>query len=492
MKSEILTTRGVPVLLAGAVLFLLLSIYRENIIPFGADEARRSALLTGDEPTYLLMAQSIARGHGLNVRSVNEDEAWRIFQQRPVLHPDQWTWDHYFGGWLSPVTDQSGAWGNAQKPPFAPLLSVMLAPIIPHTQSIRWWNALIQGILLTATAMILACFFYHESKGRLWTSLFASVAGFGSIPVAYYTAQVFPEILASICILLFLLLYSSAVDWKKAFAAALLCLSLWATPRVAPAIAVASVFILWDFIKCKSWPPLLVMVLGIPAFILFNLYVWSSWLPPMGGSFLRHFLGDVFTWEFAVRVYGGSTRFFWANDVGLLFFSPLMFVGCVSLLLNCFLCRTKQDLLVAALVAISVITTGLYDDYRAGTCPAGRYQVIVGCILIYSLISSIHRLPPYVLRRMLPATVLLGLLSLTIGVLVSQSPHYWYRQYHPLFGYMQIQQLYRWLPSFDTGIPNRYMFIWCMIFIIPFSAYDLGIFISTKMRRLMRKRTEIQ
>lgn len=473
--------------LAGVILFLLLSIYRENIIPTGADEARRAALLTGDEPTYLLMAQSIAGGDGLNVRFVHENESWRAFQQRPVLHPDQWTWNHYYSGWLSPVWDRSSAWGDAQKPPFTPLISVMLAPIIPHTHLIRWWNALLHGMLLSVMAMLLACCFYPESKGRVWTALFAIVAGFGSIPVAYYTTQVFPEILASICLLGFLLLHSSSKNWKKGVAAALLCLSLWATPRVFPAVAVASVFIFWDLIKYKSWQPFLVVLLGIPTFIMFNLYVWSSWFPPMGGSFLQHFLGDVFAWEFVVRLYRGWARFFWANDIGLIFFSPIMFVGCVSLLLNLIVCRTKQDLLVASLVVISVTSIGLYDDYRAGTCPAGRYQVMVACILVYSLASSIRRLPASVLRRMIPATVILGLLSLTIGIIVAQSPNYWYRQYHPLFGYVQIQHHYRWLPSFATGIPNRYMFIWCFMFCIPFAVYDLGLLISKKMPRLLRK-----
>ena len=480
--------RNAFIFFAGCILFLLLSVYREKLIPFKADESRRSMLLTGDEPTYLLMAQAIAEGHGMNVRPVHEAESWRAFQQRPVLSSNQWTWAHYYHGWLTPVTDRSREWGNAQKPPFAPLLPVMLAPLVNRTGAIRWWNALLQGLLLCLTAMALVYRACPEGRGRLGLALFVVIAGFGSIPIAYYTAQVFPEILAAVCLLWFLMLGSSEVRWKTSVAAVFLCLSLWATPRVAPAVAVAMGFALWDLVTRGIWRPFLVGLLGVTVFILFNLQVWSSWFPPMGGSFLKHFLGDIVTIEFAQRIYRGTARFFWANDVGLLFFSPLMFAGVVALLLNFLRSGTKTDFLVVCLVVASVATIGLYDDYRAGTCPAGRYQVVVACMLLYALVSSIQRLPAGILRRMIPAIIIFGLLSLAISAVVAQSPHYWYRRYHPLFGSLRIQHDYDRLPSFATGIPNRRMLLWSIVFLIPFFMYDpVRLVLMTMRRRLGRK-----
>ncbi len=113
--------RHLPAVACGCLLFAVFSWQRTHLIPSDAEFARAQWLLTGDEPAYLLLAQAIASGDGLNVRPAHERGSYRDFQSRAVIGSDQWTWEAYRALGFKPWLDRGKAWGDSQILPRLPL-----------------------------------------------------------------------------------------------------------------------------------------------------------------------------------------------------------------------------------------------------------------------------------------------------------------------------------------------------------------------------------
>lgn len=461
---------------SAAILFVLLSIYREVLIPHDADLNRRAVLLTGDEPTYLLMAIALARGDGMNLRPAHEAEAWRTFQNRPVLREGQWTWHYYFTeGRVAAAIDRSSHWRDAQKAPFPPLLPAILSPLIGHTERIRWWNAVLWGAL---TSMTLAALIVHGNGGksshvfRIAECAAVAIIALGSIPLSYYTAQVFPEIPATLLVLWYLTLASSDMGWKRAAGAVLLALSPWATPRTLPLVGVALLYSLWEASRSRNardWMEPLILAAGIPLYMGYSLWEWGTWFPPQGSAFM-HFIVSANIPTVASVLLGGCLRYFFSNQIGLFLLSPLLFAGAIATVLNLIYLRRRADWLVTLMMVAAVLSTALYQDYRAGTCPAGRYQVVGAGLMAFALIEAAQRLPGPIWSRFRPTVWMWGMVTLAIGIFVAFRPNYWFRSYHPLFGYKSLQPYYAYLPSFRDGIPGLAVLGWTIFLGAPLMA----------------------
>jgi len=429
--------RLLPAIACGCLLFAVFSWHRSHLIPRDADFERAHWLLTGDEPGYLLLAQAIAAGDGQNVRPSLQRGSYLSFQSRPVIGSGQWTWDIYRRLGLKPWLDRSKSWENQQILPRLPLFSAVVAPLVAHTSHLRWLVGFLQALLVAGTAALFVGFVAKDTLKAKIHSAAALLFVLGSLPVAYYTTQMFPETLAGALLLCAFFRYSRAGRAAGLAGNTLLVLCLWTTPRVAAGILLATAVLAVQNWRERRYVNLGALVLGWLLFLLHNLWVWGSLMIPNQNPYSRNSLA-VFP--------EGALRFFLGNDVGMLFLSPVTWVCLVAAIVNLYFFRTPVDFAWAALFTgiLAAITT--FPDFRAGTSPAGRYQVIPTYLLAFPLTRLLCSDLTVWRRRLVPLMYLLGIPGLVISLVVATRPTFWFRSYHPLFGFDKLQRFYALLP----------------------------------------------
>jgi hypothetical protein len=158
-----------------------------------------------------------------------------------------------------------------------------------------------------------------------------------------------------------------------------------------------------------------------------------------------------------------------------------MLLGVVASI-YCFLkLRDDNDWMWLALFWGVVFVVASFPDFRAGRCPAGRYQVIPGYLLLFPLFRMMvaERSPWH--RRVAWAMYVLGPLSLAMGLKIATHPNYWYRSYHPLFGYATAQPHYELLlPDPEQWTCVVKAVIWTMLFLAPLFLPDVVTFLRAR------------
>ncbi len=429
--------RLLPAFACGCILLAVYSWHRSHLIPRGADFERAQWLLTGDEPGYLLLSQALASGDGLNVGPSHQRGSYLSYQSRAVIGPDQWTWEFYRSLGFTPWIDRSEAWGDRQVLPRLPLFSAVISPLVARSRQPRWLIGFLQALLVAGMAAVFAGLVaWADPRAGIHSSA-ALLFVLGSIPIAYYTTQMFPETLTGVLLLSSLALHTRGGRFASLVGNALLVLCLWTTPRVAAGILAASAVLAARGWQERRYVNVGALVFGWLAYVLWNLWVWGSWIVPNQNAGSRN--SPAFLPE-------GILRFFLGNDVGLLFLSPVTWVCLVAGIVNLLVLRKHLDLAWAGLFAGILAAVASFPDVRAGTCPAGRYQVIPAYLLAFPVVRLLCSDLSAWRRRLVPLVYLLGIPGLVLSLLVATRPSFWFRSYHPLFGFADIQRFYVLLP----------------------------------------------
>jgi len=491
---------------AGLCLFGLLSVYRQFLIPGDADLTRAAALLTGDEPSYLLMAQAIARGEGLDVERANAAKTYLAFQERPVLrYEDHFRSSYYENRGFKSLWRGAAIWKDGRVTQFPPLLPAVLAPVVASASRIRWTVCLLQGAFVAACVAVIILSM-DAAAGATGTGHAAAVLviGLAGIPSGYYASQIFPEIVSGMLLLLFLFFFTSKNPAIRTLALLCLLAPLWATPRVVGGVAAVSAVLLWRQRAKPRWAEIALLGAGWGAYGLFNTLVWGNPLPAQGSVMLSllwkaaqdlpapvlaaagagaALLSGVFVvifkrlrntplaWRIIPvaaaacvltaaltppgrRILAGIAAFFFSNNVGLLVLNPFLVIALVS----GFAFRCEDDRgefpVWIALVAGLVLSVAVFEEWRAGVCPSGRYQVITACALLFAPARVLAGLRGRRLPTWVPGMYLLGAISLAVSMLVATRPNFWYRLYHPLFGFDLVRPYYWLLPN-----PQRWTYL---------------------------------
>lgn len=518
--------RGFALALFGLVFWFGLAQYRSEFLEPRHFPEQRDWLLTGDEPAYLMMALALHRGEGVNVRGVAESGAYEVFQTRtlPVRHDQDWTWSYYQEQGMETLLDRSDAWGDAQILWMPPFYSAWLSPLFHLDIPVRRAHALVQAGLLTLLACLLLRPALHTGPWTAATVAMALAAGFGGIPVGYYTTQVFPELMTLSCLLGALMLFS--LDRRGADAAAdLLCVgALLLTPRSLVAIALMSGFRMAVGLRRRRLETVLIHPLGWGIYVAANLVIWGRLLPPAAGGLLslireqshlarvgwiaaggvavlalaagslvwaarsarprRNLALAVGGWVGAGLAAGlvlapgllhlmakGVFMQFLSRDMGLFFSNPLSFVSliaCAGLVLH----RWDRTTLYGLLLFLGYLAVNAsFPDYRAGRCPMGRYQVLLNGLLVAGLVRALATAPDRWRDGLAGPVWLLGAASLVIAGLLAAHPNFWYRDYHPLFAYKLIQRDYGWLPQWGEPHVWALSFGWLGLYALTFAAW---------------------
>ena len=217
---------GRELLLAAVALFLLLSLAYAFSIGI---RATRGASITGDEPFYLLTAQSLIADRDLDLRNQYADRSYKSF------------FDHADELWRQSVPTPDGRLLS----PHNPGLSLLVAPgfILGGLVGVQ-----VQLMLAAAGAMALAFVLTDRLTCRRAVS-WAMALGVGLTATAFiYSTEVYPEFPAALALAVALLIATGRrqPSWPDAlYLAAALSAMCWLGIKYAPlAVLVSSYFLL--------------------------------------------------------------------------------------------------------------------------------------------------------------------------------------------------------------------------------------------------------
>ena len=465
---------------AALVLFGLFSVARESLVPRGADYDRARWRLTGDEPAYLLTAQAIASGDGEDVSRVHAARTYTNYQQRVVIGSWQWTYGDYENRCgVRFLLDRREAWGGAQILHGGPLMPLFAAPFALSPVRPRWKILFAQGVFAALAAALIVLLAPGGARGSPAAAA-AVVAFLGGAPVVWYTAEIFPEILIGSLLALSLLLARRERTGPRLAGYACMFLSLWGSSRVVAAVGAAAVVHAVAAVRRRRPADLAVLAAGVAAYFGYHLWRWGAFFPPNTDP------ASPITPSLVPR---GFLRYFFGNSVGLLFLAPVAWTGLVCLVR--LLRRPGRDPAVlpcAALALGTALSVGAFPAFRAGTCPAGRYQVAEAFLLLVPVLLFLGSEPegtPW-RRRVLFLLGSLGAATLALGTWLSANPAWWFERYHPAFRHPRLQPHYGWLPDFDGRWAGP-LALWLALFLAATFAPDALVLVRRAFRR--RRRT---
>ena len=442
----------------GVLLLAVFAVPRSALVQRGRSVEDSRWCLTGDEPGYLMTAQAIANGDGLDVQRVREAETWRLFDVRPPLAAKTWRYEWYVGHGVQSMEGRKSLWQEkgwqiCHRPP---LIAAFAAPFVTSEGSVRWRVLFAQSVTV-AGLLALGLGVSGVLAGRWrWLAAFAVVAVFVGLPVAYYTAEIYPEVLMGTLLLAAILVRHRATGTgRRVLAYILAAVCLEGSSRIIPMAALCSFAWLWEDFRGRRWLPAAVLVVGWMVFIGLNIYIWGVPLAPNADTSAPMTL---------TLVPRGLVRDFLNADVGMLWLNPA--VAGLLVLAGVFAWRHRRSgwtwtLAVGWWLTVGVIAA--FPTYRAGTCPMGRYQVAQAILLLAPVLVGLREEAEQGAdggvcwsRTLAGAsgmawTVLGGLVGVTMAFFVTPWPKFWFRRYHPLFSWPQIQGAYAWLPDFSEG-----------------------------------------
>jgi hypothetical protein len=453
-------------LLTACLLFGIYSVARERLVPFNADFDRATWRLTGDEPAYLLTAQSIASGHGENVRNAHENRTYTNFQSRPVIGDNQWNWQNYKALGVPHIINREEAWGDKQVIQRPPLIALFASPFSLRETNVRWSILLVQGIVIAlSAALMLVCTGLNNHKQYRVASV-ACLSLMGGLPIVYYTAQIFPEVLIGTLLALSLLLARKKNSFLRWGAYVLMCISLWGSARVLVGVGLVTLIYIWRDIRDRDFIGVAILILCLLSYFGYNLWLWGHFIPPNPDQSSQLTVG--------VLPKGIMINFF-GNSVGLFFLNPAAWVALVCMVLTVYCHRQDRGAWPSLVMFLGIVfVVGAFPNYRAGTCPAGRYQVVQSFVLLIPtlIFTSRERAGSIWSLRVSSALYVLGAAALLISWRVILDPRSWYERYHPLFRIQRIQPYYDMLPNFSEAWFGR-VSIWVIILFSTIFIYDI-------------------
>lgn len=417
------------------IVFLSATYARIQIVPFNADETRRSVLLTGDEPAYFMTALSVAHDGDLNLANNAANKDYLLFQNQPYRGSG-------FGFYNSlshnRLQEQEEQWGDARYMRHRPGTSVLLAPsflLADHNQ--RFWS---YTIISFCFALFCGCsvFYLHQIVSMpLAVSLVTCLVCGLSPPVYFYLNQAYPEVPAGILLTLITILFlnpkcSSLVPFVLA------AFVIWFSDRalLATLIICAGGFLNLPTKKLKLAA---VLILGGSG-LLFAYYCWHRFgVPyPLSHNTIMGFSYEKIPVRLLQILFDARYGWVWLFPPVLLL--PVMFW---QILKDRQVNSIHVSLIISFTVTLALVAA--FDDWVGGTCPRGRYYVIPQ-FLFMVLIYIWFKMKSGRKSKMF-WVIGLGSLGLMQIVWLAPHPNWWFRAYQPIFAWQEIQPLFDYLPS---------------------------------------------
>ena len=398
--------KGVAIFLGCELVFILSSL----VI------TRRGVKLVGDEPHYLVIAQSIVRDFDLNV-----------FNQY---------YRNQFGDFIEveklPV---HGTFGKGEKRIFSyhlPGLAFTLAPFLLLKLPFHVLYILIRSYLgiFASLLAVLIYFFLLRVLDRPNIAFQVCSAFTFSAPVFFYSFHIFPEIQATLMLLgaLYLLLFPGARANRSVLLAGLLLglLLFWGVKYALFVYLYVAGFSVYFVRKRLFRRTLLLILLPILCQLLLSYYLFSSYgsISPnavyfgMMNNEQNRELVDTLLRKITpgMRLETLLDYFFDQRD-GLLPYAPFYFFALPGLVLAFRRFRNYRNHLLIITPGILFILYHAFSTVRAGYCPQGRYLVPASWALMILAMIFYLETPNLWLKRLFLFSPLYSLLVIVYQVI---------------------------------------------------------------------------
>ena len=427
-------------LVTALLLWALTSVVRERLVPYGSDRVRAMWLLTGDEPTYLVTAQALASGHGENILPITLSRSYSNFIDRVNWDEHYATWTYY--SYFKPprILDRSAWWRDKQIIHRPPLFSLLAAPLVFLKSNARWWILACQSVILILAAGGLV-FWVGRAKPSPFHGL-ALLFTWGSLPVLYYSAQLYPEIVSGVLLTGGVVVAARWTRPERFIGYAMLLVALLGTPRIGAGVLACLGVLAGNALFRKRWMDALVIGIGVAVFFGYNLFVWGWFTPPNPDE------TSPMSWG---HVPMGILISLISRDVGLIWLSPVLSAAILAIPLYW---RDEENRFEAwawsALFAGVILVVAAFPNYRAGCCPAGRYQVIPAMLLALPLLRGVGDRSVWA-RRVRWMMLVWGPVGLMMAWRVGRHPAWWHSPSHPWLNESKLRSVEGWLTSSKYG-----------------------------------------
>jgi len=433
-------------LAVGGLALLILSIWgwqRELIVPYGTILPESAQFLTGDEPDYLLTALSLARDGDFDIHNNIVNGDYQAFQNQPVGGADFTVFNRLSRGRLE---NQRELWGPTQLMLHRPGTSAFLAPVFFLANgNYRWWACF--AIALFAVLALLAIV---QTFLRLGTprphALLAALIVVLSPPVYFYGGQIYPEMIvgALLGVSAALLFIPGPPPLAGAF---LLAAAIWFSDRALPATGILAAVLVWrQGSRWRRGAALVVIGASALGFAFYCLHRFGVPWPihhneKLGFSFYR------LPARLAQVLLDRQQGWVWLFPTATLL---------PAIAAAAWRCRRQSEAgarwATLGALALTLVLVATFDDWRGGVNPRGRYYVIPQWLFAVLLLDRLRAAPGRSARAM-KTLIALGALSLCTLPWLIYHPNWWYRRYHPLFGWQPLASLYDLLPDLPDGAP---------------------------------------
>jgi hypothetical protein len=439
----------------------LFSFTRSFLISSKPDDFRVHHLLTGDEPSYLLITHSLVLDGDLDLSNNIDDFIY--FGRSPLLGKDQFGFNFYNRIAQGRLTGQENKWGDRQYFINRPGLPVLLAPAywIGFQAEKRIRFAVLVWMNVLAAFFILTLYFLARTYSGPTVSVSLALVFALTPPVVYYSSQIYPELPAALCLAGALLGLIQAEKRRGILLTGLAVACLpWFHERF---IGMFFVLLVTAFFRPEfrgRW--LFFLLLPSLSLVLQGMYYYSFYGLPLPLNSHK----PLSIWA-APR---GLLALFTDRDKGLLFLNPLLVLSLVGLFPLWRVDRRLTVVLMALLLSY-LIPVASFPDWHGGICPPLRYLVALVPLTVIP-VSVFFKQESWPFTR--AALFVLGAWGVWNGLSLAVQPKLWFWEYGPIFQPQAYQAAHAFFPGyFHPEAQSKFLSLSWIALLVIFPGLDL-------------------
>ena len=447
------------VLFFGAL--VLFSVVRSGLISSNPDDIRRHHLLTGDEPSYLLMAHSLVFDGDLDLSNNRQDALH--FGRHQLLGDQQFGFNFYNRIAQGRLSGKEKDWGDRQYFINRPGLPLLIAPAywIGFQADKRIRFIVLAWLNLIAAFFIVVLFYLAKTVSGPIPAGGAALVFAVTPPVLFYSNQIYPELPAALCLAGALWgLIKAEKKWEILLTGLAVACFPWFHERFIGMFLVllSAAFFRPEFRRGR----VLFLILPILSLILQGMYYYSFYGMPFPLNSHKPLSVSA-----APR---GLLAMLTDRDKGLLFLNPLMALSFFGLLP---LWRQNRRLAVtlAALLLAYLLPVAAFPDWHGGICPPLRYWVTVVPLAVIPAMTLGHDDSQAFSRA---GMVALGAWGIWMGLVLAYQPKLWFWEYGPIFHHKAYQAAHVFFPGyFHPEAQSKYLSLFWISLPALFPCLDL-------------------
>ena len=439
----------------------LFSFNRSFLVSSRPDDIRVHYLLTGDEPSYLLITHSLVFDGDLDLSNNRQDALH--FSRHKLLGDQQFGFSFYNRVAHGRLSGKEKDWGDRQYFINRPGLPLLIAPAywIGFQADKRIRFSVLLCLNLIAAFFIVVLFYLAKTLSGPIPAAAAALVFAVTPPVLFYSNQIYPELPAALCLAGALWgLIKAEKKWGILLTGLAVACFPWFHERFIGMFLVllAAAFFRPDF--RREW--VLFLILPILSLILQGVYYHSFYGLPFPLNSHKPLSVSA--------VPRGLMAMLTDRDKGLLFLNPLMalsFFGLVPLWRQNF----RLTITLSALLLAYLLPVAAFPDWHGGICPPLRYWVTVVPLAIIPAMALANDDSRSFSRA---GMVALGAWGVWMGVVLAFQPKLWFWQYGPLFRYPEFHAAHVFFPGyFHPEAQSKYLVIFWISLIGLFPCLDL-------------------